>query len=148
MFPPCNRFIGRFASVGRVMETASWGRRILALVVDWTLCTLVVIVLFGLDAYTETGSTASLMVLPVYVVESALLTWLAGGSVGKLLTGLCVVPEDGRLRRLNPLKMLIRQIMVALVIPPLVFRADGRGLHDIVAGTSTITFTTLRSLTK
>ncbi|WP_408899630.1 RDD family protein [Nocardioides sp. R1-1] len=130
------------------METASWGRRILALVVDWTLCTLAVIVIFGLDEYTKTGSTASLMVLPVYVVESALLTWLAGGSAGKLLTGLCVVPEDGRLRRLNPLKMLVRQVMVALVIPPLVFRADGRGLHDIVAGTSTITFATLRRLTK
>jgi len=131
-----------------VIETASWGRRILALIVDWTLCTLAVILLFGLDEYTQTGSTASLMVLPVYVVESALLTWLAGGSAGKLLTGLCVVPADGRLHRLNPLKVLVRQVMIALVIPPLVFRADGRGLHDIVAGTSTITFTTLRTLVK
>ena len=131
-----------------MIETASWGRRILALIVDWTLCTLAVILLFGLDEYTQTGSTASLMVLPVYVVESALLTWLAGGSAGKLLTGLCVVPADGRLHRLNPLKVLVRQVMIALVIPPLVFRADGRGLHDIVAGTSTITFTTLRTLVK
>lgn len=130
------------------VPTASWGRRILALLVDWTLCTLVVIVAFGLDDYTEPGSTASFLVLPVYVVESALLTWLAGGSAGKLLTGLCVVPADGRLRRLNPFKALLRQVMVALVIPPLVFRADGRGLHDILAGTSTITFATLRTLVK
>ena len=91
---------------------------------------------------------ASILVLPVYVVESALLTWLAGGSVGKLLTGLCVVPADGRLRKLNPLKALGRQVMVALVIPPLVFRADGRGLHDLFAGTSTVTFATLRTLLK
>jgi uncharacterized RDD family membrane protein YckC len=131
-----------------VIENASWGRRILALLVDWTMCTLVVIVVFGLDAYTETGSTAAMLVLPVYVVESTLLTWLAGGSAGKLLTGLCVVPADGHLRRLNPLKVLIRQLLIALVIPPLVFRADGRGLHDLFAGTSTVTFARLRTLVK
>ncbi|HWJ10312.1 MAG TPA: RDD family protein [Nocardioides sp.] len=129
-------------------ETASWGRRIVALLVDWLICTLAVIAVFGIDEYTTTGSLASLMVLPVYVVESALLTWLAGGSVGKLLTGLCVVPADGRLRKLNPLKALGRQLLVALVIPPLVFRTDGRGLHDLYAGTSTVTFATLRTLLK
>lgn len=131
-----------------MLETASWGRRIIALVVDWTLCTLAVIAVFGLDEYTESGSTAGLLVLPVYVVESALLTWLAGGSAGKLITGLCVVPADGRLRKLNPLKALGRQVLIALVIPPLVFRSDGRGLHDLFAGTSTVTFATLRSLSK
>lgn len=131
-----------------MLETASWGRRIIALIVDWLLCTLVVIAIFGLEEYTEPGSIASVMVLAVYVVESALLTWLAGGSIGKLLTGLCVVPADGRLRKLNPLKALGRQVLVALVIPPLVFRSDGRGLHDLFAGTSTVTFATLRSLTK
>lgn len=131
-----------------MLETASWGRRIIALIVDWMLCTLVVIAIFGLEEYTEPGSIASVMVLAVYVVESALLTWLAGGSIGKLLTGLCVVPADGRLRKLNPLKALGRQVLVALVIPPLVFRSDGRGLHDLFAGTTTVTFATLRSLTR
>jgi hypothetical protein len=29
--------------------------------------------------------------------------------------------------------------MVCLVIPPLVFRPDGRGLHDMVAGSTTVT---------
>lgn len=131
-----------------MIENASWGRRILALVVDWLICTLVVIAIYGLDDYTTTGSVASLMVLPVFVVESGVLTWLAGGSIGKLLTGLCVVPADGKLRRLNPVKALGRQVLVALVIPPLVFRPDGRGLHDLFAGTSTVTFATLRSLVK
>lgn len=129
-------------------ETASWGRRILALLVDWLICTLAVVAVFGIDEYTTTGSVASILVLPVYVVESALLTWLAGGSVGKLLTGLCVVPADGRLRKLNPIKAFGRQLLVALVIPPLVFRTDGRGLHDLYAGTSTVTFATLRTLVK
>ncbi len=131
-----------------MIENASWGRRILALLVDWLISTLVVVAIYGLDEYTSTGSVASLMVLPVFVLESAVLTWLAGGSVGKLLTGLCVVPADGRLRKLNPVKALGRQVLVALVIPPLVFRPDGRGLHDLFAGTSTVTFATLRTLMK
>ncbi len=128
------------------MPTASWGRRIVALLVDWLICTLVVLMFVGLEEYAEPGSTASATVLVLYVVESGVLTWLAGGSIGKLLTGLRVVPADGRLRRLNPVKALGRQVLVALVIPPLVFRADGRGLHDLFAGTSTVTFATLRTL--
>ena len=129
------------------VPTAAWGRRILALVVDWLICTAAVIAVVGLEAYGDPGSTASAAVLVVYVLESAVLTSLAGGSIGKLLTGLCVVPADGRLRRLNPVKVLGRQVLVALVIPPLVFRPDGRGLHDLFAGTSTVTFARLRELT-
>ncbi len=130
------------------IPTASWGRRFVALLVDWLVCTLAVLAFVGVEEYGEPGSTASAAVLGVFVLESAVLTWLAGGSVGKLLTGLCVVPADGRLRRLSPVKAFARQVLVALVIPPLVFRSDGRGLHDIFAGTSTVTFATLRTLAK
>lgn len=121
------------------VETASWARRVGALLVDWVASTLVVIVFVGLDAYAEPGSTAQLYVLPVYVVESALFTWLLGGSFGKLATRLRVVPADGRPRPLNPLAMLGRQVLVALVIPALVYRPDGRGLHDVLTGTATVT---------
>jgi uncharacterized RDD family membrane protein YckC len=127
-------------------ETASWGRRILALFVDWAASTLVVIALVGLEDYTDSSGPESFYVLVVYVVESALFTWLVGGSFGKLVTRLRVVPVDGRPRPLNPLRLLVRQILVALVIPPLVFRPDGRGLHDLFAGTATVTLDTYRSL--
>jgi uncharacterized RDD family membrane protein YckC len=126
-------------------ETASWVRRILALFVDWAASTLVVIAVLGLDDYS-TSSAAGLYVLLVYVVESALFTWLVGGSFGKVATRLRVVPADGRLRPHNPLKILVRQVLIALVIPPLVFRPDGRGLHDLFAGTATVTLDTYRSL--
>ena len=126
-------------------ETASWGRRILALFVDWAASTLVVIALLGLDDYSD-SSASGFYVLLVYVVEAALFTWLVGGSFGKVATRLRVVPADGRLRPLNPLRLLARQVLVALVIPPLVFRPDGRGLHDLFAGTATVTLDTYRSL--
>ena len=63
-----------------------------------------------------------------------LLTAFAGGSFGKLMTRLRVVRADGSGRPIDPLRSLLRAVLVALVIPPLVFRPDGRGLHDMLAG--------------
>lgn len=128
------------------IQTASWGRRILALVVDWVASTLVVITFVGTEQYGKQGGASGFLVLGVYVVESALLTWLLAGSFGKLATGLRVIPADGRWHPINPLRLLLRQVMVALVIPPLVFRPDGRGVHDLVAGTATVTKDTYASL--
>ena len=128
------------------LETASWGRRILALFVDWVASTLAVIAVIGLDEYTEIGSISSFIVLGVFVLESALLTALVGGSFGQLVTRLRVVPEDGSPKNVDPLRALARQLLVALVIPPLVFRPDRRGLHDIAAGSATVTIQTFRRL--
>lgn len=122
-------------------DTASWGRRVLALVVDWVACTLVVVLFMGWDDYSEPGSPGSLYVLGVFVLESALLTCTLGGSFGKVATRLRVVRVDGG-GRLDPVRSLARAILVAVVIPPLVFRSDRRGLHDLAAGTATVTLQT------
>ena len=127
--------------------TASWARRVLALLVDWFASTGVVLAFVGLDTYGETGSPAQAITLGVYIVESALLTWLLGGSFGKLVTGLRVVPAKGYGRLSNLVPLLLRQVLIALVIPPLVFRNDGRGVHDLVAGTASVTMETYRVLT-
>jgi uncharacterized RDD family membrane protein YckC len=134
------------AAAGTPFETATWARRIAALLVDWLASTLVVIAFIGLEDYAATGSPAPAYVLVVYVVESALLTWAAGGSFGKLATRLRVVRADLGTRPLNPFVLLARQVGIALVIPPLVYRPDGRGLHDVMAGTATVTLQTYRSL--
>lgn len=119
-------------------ETASWGRRVLALLVDWVACTFVVVLFMGWSDYSRTGGPGSFYVLLLFVVESALLTGTAGGSFGKLATRLRVVSvETGG--RLDLLRSFARQILVALVIPPLVFRPDRRGLHDIAADSATVT---------
>ena len=127
------------------IDTASWARRFLALLVDWLASTLVVVAVVGTDTYLSTGGPSGFYVLGVYVVESTLFTWLLSGSFGKLVTGLRVVPVAGHPRLLNPLRLLARQGLVALVIPPLVFRPDGRGLHDLVAGTATVTVDSFRA---
>ena len=40
---------------------------------------------------------------------------------------------------IDPLRSLARAVAVALVIPPLVFKRDRRGLHDLIAGSATVT---------
>ena len=87
-----------------------------------------------------------LVTLAVFIVETTVLTALAGGSFGKLATRLRVVRHDGSGRPVGLLPALARTLLVALVIPPLVFRPDGRGLHDMMAGTATVTLQTLRAM--
>jgi len=133
--------------------TASWGRRVLALAVDWLFSSLVAALFLGPRAVPvlgalvvdKAGGAANGWVLLVYVVESVVLTATAGGSFGKMATRLRTVRVDGDPRPLDPLRTLARQIMIAVVVPPLIFRADGRGLHDLACGTASVTLETYRS---
>ena len=128
------------------METATWARRILALVVDWFASTLVVIFALGGVDHWAGDQEAGFYVLGVFVLESAIFTALVGGSFGQVATRLRVVRENGDPRPLNPLKALLRQVLIALVIPPLVYQPDGRGLHDLAAGSAVVTLETYRAL--
>ena len=128
------------------METATWARRIVALVVDWFASTLVVIAFLGGVAEWSGSNEAGFYVLGVFVLESAIFTASMGGSFGQVATRLRVVRENGDLRPMDPLKALLRQVMIALVIPPLVYRPDGRGLHDVLAGSAVVTIQTYRRL--
>jgi uncharacterized RDD family membrane protein YckC len=120
-----------------VTETASWPRRSLALLVDWVASTLVVILVIGPAGWLE-DRASGFYVLGVFALESTLLTALAGGSFGKLATRLRVVRDDGSGRPPDLLRCLVRAVLVCLVVPPLVFRPDGRGLHDMAIGSRTV----------
>ncbi len=128
------------------METATWARRILALVVDWFASTLVVILLLGGVDQWAGDNRAGFYVLVVFVLESALFTGLSGGSFGQVATRLRVVRANGDPRPIPLHLALARQVLIALVIPPLVYQPDGRGLHDLVAGSAVVTLQTFRSL--
>jgi uncharacterized RDD family membrane protein YckC len=131
------------------VDTASWARRILALAVDWFASTLVVVLLLGgVDQWAGDRASGS-YVLGVFVLESAAFMALSGGSFGQLATRLRVVRVAGdRLdpRAVPPHLALLRQVLIALVIPPLVYRPDGRGLHDLAAGSAVVTLDTYRAL--
>lgn len=104
---------------------ASWLRRIVALCIDWAASSLVAAFIlggFGSPAYQW-------LPLVVFWLESAFGVALAGASFGQSLTRIRVHTLEGR--PVSLLRALQRQLLVCLVIPPLVFRSDGRGLHDL-----------------
>jgi uncharacterized RDD family membrane protein YckC len=118
-------------------EAASWVRRVLALLVDYAACWGVMLLVYGGDWFGN-GPVPSVYLTLLFVGESALLMALAGGSFGQLATRLRVVRVDGSGRPLSLLVALLRQVLICLVIPPLVFRPYGRGLHDMVCGSATV----------
>jgi uncharacterized RDD family membrane protein YckC len=114
---------------------AGWGRRILALFVDWAASLLLAAGLTGGASMSSQGWEAWVPML-VFLVEASVLTALIGGSFGQVLTRLAVVRVDNR--PVSLLAALLRTALICLVIPPLVYNPDRRGLHDLVTGTVTV----------
>jgi uncharacterized RDD family membrane protein YckC len=117
------------------LQSATWGRRILALFVDWVTCLAVVEGLVAVGVFASNPNGLGTMAL--FVLESALFTALTGGSFGKLATRIRVVRNDGSAQPVSLLRALLRSVLVALLVPPLL-TFDGRGLHDVAAGTRTV----------
>jgi uncharacterized RDD family membrane protein YckC len=111
--------------VETVENTASWVRRLVALAVDWAACSLVTLVLLGPGGYSN-NPYSGWVTLGVFWLESAVGVALAGGSFGQLAARVRVLRLDGRPVPL--LLALVRQLLVCL--------PDGRGLHDLAAGTA------------
>ncbi|MGN6132310.1 MAG: RDD family protein [Nocardioidaceae bacterium] len=117
-------------------SVAGWGRRALALAIDWFACKLVLTVFIGGAAWTGGTSMSQAAPILMYLGEATLLTALVGGSFGQLVTRVVVVRLDNR--PVNLLQALVRTFLVCLVIPPLVFNTDQRGLHDLAVKTVTL----------
>jgi uncharacterized RDD family membrane protein YckC len=109
------------------LSGASWLRRIAALCLDWAASTGVAFAILGPGGWSGSGS--QWLPLVVFWLESSFGVALAGASFGQALLRIRVQTLDRR--PLSLLRALQRQLLVCLVIPPLVFREDGRGLHDL-----------------
>ena len=112
-------------------SVASWGRRVLALVVDWLASLLVAGLVFGGAVWGQDWRAWAPM--GVFLLEAGLLTALLGGSFGQLVLRVGVARLDGK--PVNLLQALGRTALICLVVPPLVFNRDNRGLHDLAFGT-------------
>ena len=115
-------------------SVASWGRRIVALFVDWIASSLVASVISGVASLPE--DVDRLLPLLVYLAEASLFTGLMGASFGQLALRVVVVRLDGR--PVSILQATVRTLLICLVIPPVVFNRDSRGLHDLAVGTITL----------
>jgi uncharacterized RDD family membrane protein YckC len=114
---------------------ASWGARIGALLLDWAVCTGAAVALFGTRVVTGRGWPA-FMTLATFFVESTVLAWLAGGSIGQLICRIAVVRLDRQ--RLGIARAVLRAGLVSLALPALVIGPDRRTLADLAAGTIVI----------
>jgi uncharacterized RDD family membrane protein YckC len=113
-------------------SVATWGRRIAALLIDWLAASTVVLLVRGAAAWTP-GSGAEFWPLAVWVVGVSVSTGLTGASPGQHLLHLRVLRLDRQ--RVGLWNGLVRTLLIALVIPPVVTDRDRRGLHDLVVGT-------------
>lgn len=111
---------------------ASWWARIAALVLDWGVCMVVAVFLFGAGVLSG-GGWRAWMILATFFVQSAVLTALAGGSFGQLLAGIGIVRLDGA--PLGWTRALARAALICLVLPTVVIGAERRALNDLLLGT-------------
>lgn len=114
---------------------ARTGRRLGALCIDW-------LVAYGLAALLMAAgvvsmNTLSTAVLVIWMILGAVAVRLFSFTPGQLALGLVVVPADGR-DSIGIVRALLRVLLIALVIPPLVSDTDMRGLHDRVTFTAVV----------
>jgi hypothetical protein len=107
---------------------ARFGRRLLALIVDWVL---VSIISFGF--FRTADGTDPIVTLGLFAAEQIVFLLLLNGSVGHLVLGMRVVPAKGGY--LGLWRPIVRTLLLTLVIPAAIWDRDQRGLHDLGAGT-------------
>jgi len=103
---------------------APLGRRVLALVIDWVLCVVISNAVFGRNPWGPLG---------VLALENVALVGTIGTTIGHRVLGLRVVRLGGGVAGI--LRASVRTALLCAAIPAAVWDADGRGLHDRVAGT-------------
>jgi len=111
-----------------------FGRRLVALIIDWFVSLGVTLLVFREVSYGSTAS--SFATLAVFAGEVIVFTWLLAGSFGQRLLGLRVVRVDGG--RLALGRIILRTVLLCLVIPAVIWDSSGRGLHDRAAGSMVV----------
>ncbi len=92
--------------------------------IDWFPCAVAAQLLTGNPAFSA---------LALFAAVTALSIGVAGRTAGHAAAGLRVALLDGR--RAGFGAGVIRTVLLCLVIPPVVYDSDGRGLHDRAVGT-------------
>ena len=111
---------------------ASVGRRLAALMIDWAVAYGMAYLLVG-DRLLRNGQFAALSLLAViYPIGLS----ISGSTLGMAALGLRVASDQGGRASLYSIGM--RTVLLFLVIPAVVWDADGRGRHDRIARTMII----------
>jgi uncharacterized RDD family membrane protein YckC len=113
-------------------RVAGFGRRFVALLIDWAACTLVA------SLFVASLRTNPWPQLGVFVLAHAFFVGLFGQTPGMALARIrcvSVADEDA----IGIPRASLRALLLALVIPAMISDGDGRGLHDRAAGSVVLT---------
>jgi len=110
---------------------ARFGRRLVAICIDWALCQLIAVFVFR--AELGQGGAGSFAPLAVFAVENLLLLPTLGATVGQRLLGIVIMTVDRR--RISVVQATLRTLLLCLAVPALIWDRDSRGLHDKAAAT-------------
>ncbi len=108
-------------------SVARFGRRLGAVAIDWIGCQLIA---YGLITGGNLAAAGN-WTLGLFVALTILTVGTVGFTPGKRILGLRVVSESGG--RLGIARVVLRTVLLALVVPALIWDRDGRGLHDRLA---------------
>ncbi|AZZ48825.1 RDD family protein [Rathayibacter rathayi] len=106
------------------LSIARPGRRIAALAADFAVAALLSLAFFDYDRW------ASLL---LFILLQVVFIPTIGGSVGHRLLGMRVVRLGGGW--VGVWRPLVRSVLLAVLVPALVWDSDQRGFHDKVAAT-------------
>ena len=119
-------------------SVATWGRRVVALFVDWLIAGLIASAVTGKTMWAG-GNDFNTAQLVSFFAMSAILTGLGGATIGNRLLGLRVIRTQpggtGYAAQVGLLGGAIRAFLLCLIIPAVVYDRDRRGLHDKAANT-------------
>ena len=116
---------------GGAGSLACFPRRLFAVLVDWFVCTVIAA---GLMHYRlGEGGVGPFKPLAVFVLMNVLLVGTMGSTIGHRLLGIRVVRLDGA--SAGPILAVIRTVLLAVVIPAVIWDRDTRGFHDKIPGT-------------
>ena len=114
-----------------LLPEASLGRRLLALVIDWTMCRLIAGLLSPAVISDNTFST-----LIIFYIEVCLFTIAFSASAGQRIMAIKVVTYPDQ-QRVKFGRIVLRTFLICLVLPA-VFTNNGRPLHDHFANSQTV----------
>ena len=103
---------------------ARFGRRLLGVIIDWALASIIAYVFFDGDRFA--------LILAFIALQVVFLNEFAG-TPGHLILGMRVVP-------LKPVwigihRPIISTVLLSFVLPAVIWDTDERGFHDKLAGT-------------
>jgi uncharacterized RDD family membrane protein YckC len=129
---PGERFGLPAAGVGSV---AGMGRRLVALLVDCVLATLITLLFVHVQPTNPHAvQTLNSWSLLTWFLITVISTSAFGMTPGMVVLGLRVARLSGR-PMLGPIRAIVRAVLVALIVPAVIWDVDRRGLHDKAVGT-------------